>query len=434
MQKIKKTLLFSLLLSIGFSDFAQSTDTLRVMAYNLLFYRQTTSFCPATVNNTTVKDNAMEDIIDHVVPDILVVNEMGGGSAVNAFRLLQNALNQNGRSFYSMANSTGIGNSLVNMLYYNNQKLVLESQTTIDKDLNNNNLVRLIDVYTLYYNSPNLASSLDTTRIHVLAAHLKAGSTSSNQAERARATEAVMAYLDSNNATGNYIMAGDFNLARSTEAAYQDLINYVDPTLRFFDPVNVAGSWSNNSIFAALHTQSTHTSGGCFAGGGMDDRFDFILISDEIRNNTDDVRYIPNTYQALGQDGLRFNQTIISPTNNSVPSVVSQALFNMSDHLPVIMDMEVSISGALSLAKTNPISKLKFANPTSGQLLIDLSNQKTQIKEVQILSITGKLIDLKRIDTESYLEFDLQDLPNGTYFIKVINQGYQQKVEKLIKI
>ena len=434
MSSFQKITLVSLLLFSTLFAEAQQKDTVRVMTYNLMWYRSFTSFCTVNNNSATTKDNAMEDIFDYVLPDLFVVQEMGGGSPLNAFRLLSNSINKNGRINYTMATPSGLSQSLVNMLYYNTDKFVLESQTFYDKDLNNNNIVRVIDEYVLYYNDSNLAMHHDTTRIHVLVAHLKAGSSSSDEIERAEATESLMASLDSLNATGNYIFAGDFNLYSSTEPAYQDLLSYVDPTKRFFDPINVSGTWHNRSAFSITHTQSTRTSGGCFAGGGMDDRFDFILASDEIMNNTDKMRYIPNTYKAVGQDGNRYNQTIISPTNTSVPSLVSLAMYNMSDHIPVIMDLEITLPSTTSIKELLGLEKLKFKNPNYGDLLIDFSNQKQAVKTVEIIDITGKVLFVKNINSDSYAQFDISNLNSGAYLIRVTSSSYQQIVEKLIKI
>ncbi|MFT7085871.1 MAG: hypothetical protein ACJAV5_001593 [Vicingaceae bacterium] len=434
MPSFQKVTIISVLLFSTLFSVAQQKDTVRVMTYNLMYYRAVTSFCTANNNSPTVKENAMEDIFDYTLPDLFVVQEMDGSNSVSAFRLLQNAINQNGRANYTLANSSGLTQTLVNMLYYNTDKFVLESQTFYDKELNNTNIVRIIDEYVLYYNDSNLAVHQDTTRIHVLVAHLKAGSSSADEQERARATESLMASLDSLNATGNYIFAGDFNLYNSSEPAYQDLINYVDPTVRFYDPINVLGNWHNSGVYAALHTQSTRTTGGCFAGGGMDDRFDFILASDEIINNSDKMRYIPNTYQAVGQDGNRFNGTIISPTNNSVPTVVSQALFNLSDHLPVIMDVEITLPSTTSIQESANLEKLKFQNPTTGNLLIDFSNQNQKINVVQILDLTGKVLFEKHLNSDTYVQFDVSELNSGAYLIRATSSSYQQIVEKLIKI
>jgi endonuclease/exonuclease/phosphatase family metal-dependent hydrolase len=423
--------IFSGLLQDGFS---QNFDTLKLMTYNLLYYRQTTSFCTNSNNNTVTKENAMEDIIDYVLPDILVVNEMGGGNSVNAFRLLQNSLNQNGRSFYTQANSSGLGQSLVNMLYFNSNKLVLESQTLVDKDLNNNNLVRVIDIYTLRYNDPNLAIHNDTVRIHVIAAHLKAGNSGADALERDRATEAVMAHLDTINATGNYFFAGDLNLYTGSEQAYRNMLLYPQQSLRFFDPVNISQNWSNDSRFAILHTQSTRTSGGCFAGGGMDDRFDFILMSDEVSNNTDRLEYIANSYEALGQDGNRFNGSIISPTNNSVPTTVSQALFNMSDHLPVTMEVKLTIPNLVGIQEVKSKNPLKFQNPTNGRLSITIDKTAKNLELIQLFDVTGKLKKELFVNGVNQLELNISHFENGIYFLKSIDKNGFQTTQRLIKL
>jgi len=381
----------------------------------------------------------MSTIIGHSKADILVVNEMGGGSSLKAFRLLRNALNDNGRTQYQLANSTGVsGQSLVNMLYFDSTKLILESQTTIQKDVNNNNLVRLIDLYTLIVKDSNLAFHKDTTRIHVFAAHLKAGSSNSDRNERNDATEAVMAYLDSNQAKGNYILAGDLNLSASSEPAYQNMINYRDTALRFFDPVSAPGTWSNDSRFASLHTQSTHTSGNCHIGGGMDDRFDFILASGEIINNTENLRYIPSTYKTLGQDGRRFNRSLTSPANTSAPSNVIQALFDMSDHLPVLIDVEVNFplitsTPTVSLKKDN-FDLISFENPNRGNLEVKIEDQELKLKKIEIYDMSSNRILERQTANESLIAIDISNLPNGMYFIKFFSVNGRQQIKKLIKI
>ncbi len=68
MKMIQKTIVFLVLISISASSFAQLKDTISVMTYNLMYYREVTSFCTSTNNNTSTKENAMEDIIDYKVP------------------------------------------------------------------------------------------------------------------------------------------------------------------------------------------------------------------------------------------------------------------------------------------------------------------------------------------------------------------------------
>src|SRR5690554_1919175 len=78
------------------SLYAQSYDTLRMMSYNLMYYRETTSFCTNTNNNPNAKDGYMEDIMDYVNPDLLVVCEMSATQTIAPFNLLNNAINKNG--------------------------------------------------------------------------------------------------------------------------------------------------------------------------------------------------------------------------------------------------------------------------------------------------------------------------------------------------
>tara|TARA_B100000029_G_C17133500_1_gene799655 strand:- start:164 stop:688 length:525 start_codon:yes stop_codon:yes gene_type:complete len=105
------------------------------------------------------------------------------------------------------------------------------------------------------------------------------------------------------------------------------------------DPISTPGNWHNNSSYSSVHTQSTRSSnesdGG--ASGGMDDRFDQLLISEGIN-------YINDSYVAYGNDGNHFNSSINSGNNSAVSNNIANALYNASDHLPVYMDIVFDIS------------------------------------------------------------------------------------------
>lgn len=425
-----------LILALLLSDVAisQSKDTVRAMTYNLMYYRENTSFCTNSNNSANAKDGYMQTIIDYTLPDILVVNELGGSNAaINSFRLLLNAMNTNGRNNYDLAAATTNSN-LANMLYFNSNKLELKSQATITQNLSGGTLIRLIDVYTLYHLDQNLSQHLDTTFIHVFAAHLKAGSSTNDQLERAEATEAIMDYIDVHNLNGNVLFMGDLNLYRSSEAAYQDLINYSNSTYRFNDPVNISGNWGN-SVYAFLHTQSTHTSGSCFSTGGMDDRFDFILASNSIMNNTARVKYIPNSYETLGQDGNRYNGSLLSPINNSAPTAVINALYNMSDHLPVMLGLEISSPNSTFVnSYLKNIENIKFANPTTNELKIEFENPVNPIQKIELVNISGRVIEVWKHTGGKTFERNLDGLLPGIYFLRFFQPSGIQQVEKLIKI
>ena len=253
------------------------TDTLVYMQYNLLNYRNITSFCTASNNGPADKEDYMRTIVGYAQPDILAVNEIVGDGGTAARRLLDNALNQDGRNFYKQAAYTGNSN-LTNMLYYNQNKLVLHAQDQIDRATNNTTLVRLIDVYELYYLDQSELDAGDTTWLVCYVAHLKASTGSANVADRAKATEAAMVYHEANyDANCNYIFSGDFNMYTSNEEGFINLTGYANRAVRFKDPINKPGSWNNSGTYASIHTQSTRTSGSCHSSGGLHDRFDIIL-------------------------------------------------------------------------------------------------------------------------------------------------------------
>src|SRR5690554_7468398 len=70
------------------------------------------------------------------------------------------------------------------------------------------------------------------------------------------------------------------------------------------DPINRPGSWNNSGSYAEIHTQSTRNGGNfdCGSQGGMDDRFDQILVSQNVMNNSDNVEYQTGSYRAVGND------------------------------------------------------------------------------------------------------------------------------------
>ncbi len=412
-------------------------DTVKLMAYNLLNYRNyNTTFCTNSNNNVAAKEGYLATIVADQQPDLLVCNEIGA-DFINGVRLMQNALNVNGVSSWSQANYTvSSGSSLTNMLFFNSNKFGLLSQTVIDKDTSNVDLVRLIDVYHLYYKEANMTNFTDTIFFTVLAAHFKAGNSSSNRTERAKATTAIMTYLDQQNSQGNVFIAGDFNVYSGSEPAFQDLISYApNPSVRFYDPINVIGSWNNNNNFSFVHTQSVRSSSnGCASGGGMDDRFDFILVSDEVMNNVNRVEYVASSYQALGQDGLRFNGNINSPTNTLVSTAVANALYNLSDHLPVLASFAISPSNTVSVSELARTKKYLFNNPVRDVLLLQKKGELFNQANAQLIDLNGRIVFEYSLNATSIERIDVTGIPKGTYILRLLEKGQIVTNEKLIMI
>lgn len=426
--QLKKILIPAFL--VLFSWFASAQDTLTVMHYNLLYYGINTSFCTSQNNNVNIKDQYLSIIIDHVKPDVFTVNELGRGQQ-NVDRILTNVLNAGVEGRFSAAAYTNTTNStIVNMLFYDHNKFTLYFEAVAA------NILRDINLYTLYYNDAEMLEAGDTIFLTAIVAHFKAGSSAADQQTRTSEAQAVMAYINSNNIRGNLMFLADFNMNASFEQAFQHITYHPNEEIRFFDPVDQPGQWYNNSAMAAFHTQSTRTgSHDCFVTGGLDDRYDLILASHAIMNGYLGLKFIEDSYFALGQDGNRFNQSVISPTNNSAPQLVIEALYGMSDHLPVIMKMK---TGEISVNTTRPTTErplLFFNNPVKDLLKLRIGNGSQPMK-ISLFSLTGeRLLSLpeQTLVAGEVVVFDVSGLSPGIYLVRAEGRDALPFSAKVIK-
>lgn len=384
--------------------------------------------CDTQNNNVHDKNGYLRTIIDYVQPDIVTVNELYKNSYFHEL-ILDSVFNIEGVDYYKKGNPPNLSNGYtINQVYYNSKLFTLLGDDAIETN------VRDIDIYRLSYNLANINNEAD---LNCVVAHLKAGNSPEDANQRANETNALMEFLNNSNAIGNYIMSGDFNVYTPSEVAFTNLILHENEDIRFYDPVNRIGEWHNNSNFSDVHTQSTHTSGDCYSGGGMDDRFDFILISDEIRDGTGDTEYLPASYWAVGQDGLHFNKSLTaSPQNTSVPSDVLSALYNMSDHLPVIIDLVVDHN--LSTEKhPQEMVDISYTNPVSDEINIKVKKSHSKKLRFEIYSLQGVKLyssSYKNIISNQTVIIPVNDLETGMYFLNVLDGRTKLVSKKIIKL
>ncbi len=420
-------LVLFLFLSTGL--FAQ--DTLTVLQYNLLNYGNITDYCNNSNNNINDKDEHLKKIINYIKPDIFTVNEMSRSQAIQQ-HLLDKVLNTNGVGYYRKANFLSVAESnLVNMLYYNSKKLRLHSHVIAQS------YIRDVDVYKLYYLSDDLDQG-DTAFVICVVAHLKASSGTNNANKRKVMAQNTMNYLNDYDDDNNYMMMGDFNLYSDEEPAYLQFLYYSNPSLRFYDPLNQSGPWHNNYNYRNIHTQSTHSeTNGCAVGGGMDDRFDFILISDNIKNGKKKVKFIPGTYRAVGQDGRHFNSSLISsPANTTVPSDVLYALYYNSDHLPVTLKLLVDKTLGVNEWENSNFEEVRMVNPAGSDLKLTLSAKNHSRMSVDIISMTGQILISKQFSInqgQTVLSIPVSLLKPGLYLVRFTDEQHVSVVRKMVK-
>ncbi len=299
-------ILFLSILSFANISLSQTQHT--IMTYNLLNY-------PGT--DTTTRNPYFRTVISAAQPDVLIVQEMTSQAGVNGF--LNNVLNS-----VSPGYSAGIfldGPDTDNEIFFKSNIFSFISNTPVHTAL------RDISEFKLLHKETN-----DTLIIYSV--HLKASDTADDRLKRAAEVDSLRKRTNTLSPGSNFIVVGDYNIYNSSEPAFQKLLDETNPGY-FKDPLNLIGSW-NNSSFSIYHTQSPRVrSFGGGSTGGMDDRFDMILMSQAVMD-AGGITFTPGTYIAFGNDGNHYNDSINKPPNTAVGQQVANALHYASDHLPVI--------------------------------------------------------------------------------------------------
>jgi hypothetical protein len=340
---------------------------LRVVSYNLLNFPDGRTDCGTANINLPNRVDTLRKVMQYLKPDILGACEIQTETSCDS--ILSRALNVFGSNHYQRAlwspNNSG---DIHNMLFFNSDKLALKEQRAISTS------VRKIDHYILYVLDPTLPQHHDTIFVEVFMCHLKAGSAAADQNERAVQTAALRAVLASRPTNRHMIVCGDLNTYRSSEVCYQNLIASGAGQMK--DPINTPGNWTSNSSFAGVHTQSPRSSGSwaCGATGGLDDRFDHILLSQNAITGSL-CQYQVGTYKAIGNDGAHYNQSILTGGNSQYPDSVVRAIFYLSDHLPVKLNLLALIPSQFGLNLTYTLQAASCATEGAEVSVIPLAGQ-----------------------------------------------------------
>ena len=431
--KRKTPLIFLLLLWIALPSWAQ--DTLTVMQYNLLYYGNYNSGfadCYETNNNTQRKDECVRTIVDYVKPDIFTVCEFGATAALQN-NFLRHNLNINGANYWQSDNIINYaGENIINHIFYDSRKLGLKKHIALRTN------PRDTDVYELYLKTKSLAAG-DTVKLICIVAHLKAGQ--GFEASRRAQIQTAMDYLNQHYPHDKALIMGDFNMYGASESGYRLLTQtYSNPDILFIDPLGSAGvgEWNCNGQFAAYHTQSTRSySDECFSGGGLDDRFDFILMADEIKFSYNHMRYVNNSYHAVGNDGRHYNQSVNQGSNTAVPTAVAEALFDGSDHLPVTMKIAVDVKLGVDDHEVERLEAHVAPNPASDRAVVSFFNPSQGQVQFELYSLQGQLLQRSTAafgEGAQQYELGLEGLTKGFYLLRIKHdRGWGQTVKLVVQ-
>lgn len=392
-------------------------ETFKTMFYNLL------NFPLQEPANSRLAN--LEYILNEYQPDLFMVCELNNIDGANSIlSTIQQTFNPNMAmaTFFTNTSDDNIGdqNDLQNLIFYDSTKFILEFQDIIPT------LYRDFNRYSLRLNTTDQAT--DPVFLEVFVCHLKASSGVDNENYRAQMVNDFTTYLNnaSNNFSSNsYVMlAGDFNLYTSSEPAFQELLDATN-TVTFMDPANRIGSWHANPSYLDVFSQSTRTTtslGG--SSGGFDDRFDFIMTSNNMDDDTT-LSFVPNSYQVYGNNNNSncYNQEINSTSCDGVDFdfTLRNNLYYFSDHLPVTLQLQTSKTLSTEQFVAQNAILFTHGNVITSTLNLSVNNSLINDGVLNIYNTLGQKVKTIAIDDTTISE-DVSSLSNGIYYILMENK------------
>lgn len=312
---------------------------LRIVNYNVLGFDGT----PSTDLGTVLKAIGDEVYNGRSRPiDVLAIQEVQTQATTTASVVSQlNALYGAGRYRSGTLNGTSTAGNQTTGLIYNTQTITLVSEVGVGT-VSGSGAARQPIRYQL--RPIGVPSGND---FYVYNSHYKATSQGTEAADAARRNveaQQIRLNADALGQGAHVIYTGDFNTKSSTEASFQTIIGTGNG--QGIDPVNRLGSWSGNSSFKDVFTQAPAVnppSG--FVGGGLNDRFDFQLLTNEWTDNVG-LEYVTGSYRTFANNGtVSVNGNINAASNTALASLANRTtilnlLTTVTDHLPVVVDYQ----------------------------------------------------------------------------------------------
>ncbi len=413
---MKKYIVLFLGLIYGALVFSQDIN---VMSYNVLLYPE---------GDMVNRIDTFSKILDYYKPDLLLLQELKSEQG------LQNVTEELTTLFGNFASGTYVNQvsnpsntwRLQQNIAFNENVFSLDSERVIET------LYRDINYFKLNVLDDNAAPTSEL--VHVYVTHLKSSQGNANEQLRLAMAEVLIDSIALLPAESNVIVAGDFNVYYGQEPAYEMLLS-TNGTNTLNDPIDMPGWGSSNFQNKEVYTQSTRLSSlSDGAGGGVDDRFDFILLSDHLMNSNSDLTYQSNSYKALGNNGTCYNEDLIDcTTTDNVPYDILRSLYYMSDHLPVVLSLDknnvVSAPESSVLLEDNLVK----ITPNPANTYLDFVWDNVRHMDLSIFSLQGKLMLNKRL-LSGNAKLDITNLNEGLYFVEVKDVQTGEVVTKKIVV
>lgn len=281
---------------------AYSQDTIRICSYNIDRWSESDS----------VHIPSIRKILEAIDADIIMIQGIASLPAFFTFnKHITDSITPHliGSTFIKDTQDSYIA------IYFNRDKFINSKQIRIDAKTTDFLILPLTHIdYGIRLNiaSVRLINAIDTLE----------------EKEKMQEVEQI---LDTIKTINNIVLGGSLYMRSADEKTYQNLIN--EGVLS--DPISSLGMWSANPSFANLHTSSTRFElSDSSLNGGLKNRSDQILLSESVLKN-----YKHDSYVTYGNDGMHFKKSVNSPANLVVNSDIADALYTVSSHLPVYLDI-----------------------------------------------------------------------------------------------
>lgn len=406
-----------------------SQETIRSMTYNIAKF---------TASSSIDRQQAHDYIYRDIMPDLLMVQEAGVNTPNHILGMLNNIENKF-RSTTRFDNIVNPADSNTQLIFYNKNMFELVAEIAHPSSTRNINqyTFKLIKKDNLGISVPILDTDGNPIFLEVFVAHLKSSDSSVDRAERSNMIDTFIAALNTINNNRFVIFAGDFNLYSSNEPAYLKTLAGT-ATIKMKDPINrpnvtmpdngfnywssypipreIQYFWQDNIEFQDTHTQNPRGS-----SGGLDDRFDFILTSENLLNENSSISYIPNSYKVYGNNGNCLNKDITDVSCDGFYNATTRLhARNASDHLPVFMDLSIKSATLSNTSNSNPSISFLSSNVSATSIKLSM-DEKLLNSELIIYNQLGQVVKKFTIDystiSHKNINIDIQNLSNGFYFI-----------------
>ncbi|MEW6509224.1 MAG: T9SS type A sorting domain-containing protein [Bacteroidota bacterium] len=411
---MKKILAAAALFLICITSLFFAQNKARIMTYNVLNY---TDF------ENDSRNIYYKKIVNAVKPDILVLQEIKTLNSVEQF--LTRVLNTKYRAGAFFPNQAV--NETNNAVFYKDSLFTFLENIPIVIQADPGQTERDISEFKFVHKFTK-----DT--IIIYSAHLKSSTGTANEQRRLKEVNTLRGRTATISSSAYYLIVGDFNIYSSLEPAYLKLTD-TESAGYFVDPTPITGVF-NNQIYAAHHTQSTRWSslpdGG--ATGGLDDRFDFLMISPTLLGSNR-VKYISGSYTAFGNDGQHFDRSINDAGNSAVGQEVADALYYSSDHLPVYADFDFGIPSSVSAEPYIPYKSVlyqNYPNPFNPETVIRYQLPAADFVTLKVYDILGNEIATLVNEFQNAGIYNSKfsilnsQLSSGVYFYKLSVNGSAQ--------